>query len=86
MNNLAKVGIVRTIDYEEFSEYFGLNQEEDEDVETIGGLVQKLLCRLAKINDEVEIENLKLRVIELKDRRIKKVLVEKIIEEENIEK
>lgn len=72
--------------FEEFSEYFGLNQEEDEDVETIGGLVQKLLCRLAKINDEVEIENLKLRVIELKDRRIKKVLVEKIIEEENIEK
>ena len=72
--------------FEEFSEYFGLNQEEDEDVETIGGLVQKLLCRLAKINDEVEIENLKLRVIELKDRRIKKVLVEKIIKEEkNIE-
>lgn len=72
--------------FEEFSEYFDLNQEEDEDVETIGGLVQKLLCRLAKINDEVEIENLKLRVIELKDRRIKKVLVEKITkEEENIE-
>ena len=71
--------------FEEFSDYFGLNQEEDEDVETIGGLVQKLLCRLAKINDEVEIENLKLRVIELKDRRIKKVLVEKIIKEENIE-
>ena len=72
--------------FEEFSEYFGLNQEEDEDVETIGGLVQKLLCRLAKINDEVEIENLKLRVIELKDRRIKKVLVEKITKEEkNIE-
>jgi hypothetical protein len=53
-------------------------QEEDEDVETIGGLVQKLLCRLAKINDEVQIENLKLRVVELKNRRIKKVLVEKL--------
>lgn len=63
---------------EEFSQYFNLNQEEDEDVETIGGLVQKLLRRLAKINDEVQIENLKLRVVELKDRRIKKILVEKI--------
>ena len=40
-------------------------------------LVQKLLCRLARVNDEVQIENLKLRVIELKDRRIKKILVEK---------
>ena len=65
---------------EEFSEYFNLKQEEDEDVETIGGLVQKLLCRLAKINDEIQIENLKLRVVELKDRRIKKILVEQIKE------
>lgn len=62
---------------EDFSTYFELNQEEDEDVETIGGLVQKLLCRLAKINDEIQLENLKIRVIELKDRRIKKILVEK---------
>jgi len=70
---------------EEFSEYFGLNQEEDEDVETIGGLVQKVLCRLAKINDEIQLENLKLRVVELKDRRIKKILVEKIVEEKEEE-
>ena len=63
---------------EEFAEYFNLKQEEDEDVETIGGLVQKLLCRLAKINDEIKIENLKLRVVELKDRRIKKILVERV--------
>ena len=64
-----------------FSEYFELQQEEDEDVETIGGLMQKLLCRLAKINDEVMIENLKLRVVELKARRIKKILVERIVKE-----
>ena len=70
---------------EEFSEYFGLNQEEDEDVETIGGLVQKVLCRLAKINDEIQLENLKLRVVELKERRIKKILVERILEEKEDE-
>lgn len=63
---------------EEFSEYFNLQQEDDEDVETIAGLVQKVLCRLAKINDEVKIENLKLKVIELKERRIRKILVERI--------
>ena len=62
---------------EDFFEYFNLVHKEDEDVETIAGLVQKLLCRLARVNDEVQIENLKLRVIELKDRRIKKILVEK---------
>ena len=67
---------------EDFSEYFELQQEEDEDVETIGGLMQKLLCRLAKINDEVTIENLKLRVVELKARRIKKILVERIVKED----
>lgn len=61
--------------FEDFSEYFSLNQDADEDVETVGGFVQKLLCRLAKINDEVRIENLNLKVVELKERRIKKILV-----------
>ncbi len=63
---------------EEFSQYFNLKQEEDDDVDTIGGLVNKLLCRLARINDEIQIENLKLKVVELKNRRIKKILVEKL--------
>ena len=72
---------------DEFYKYFNLNKEDnDEDVKTIGGLMQKLLCRLAKINDEVKIENLKLRVIELKDRRIKKILIEKITETQTTEK
>lgn len=60
----------------EFFEYFGIQQQEDA-VETICGLVQKLLGRLAKINDEVMIEGFRLKVVELKGRRIKKLLVEK---------
>ena len=60
----------------EFFEYFGIQQQEDDD-ETICGLVQKLLGRLAKINDEVMIEGFRLKVVELKGRRIKKMLVEK---------
>lgn len=63
---------------EDFFEYFNLKQPSEFDVETIGGYIQKLLCRLAKINDEVQIENLKLRVVELKDRRIKKIFIEKL--------
>ena len=61
----------------EFFEYFGIQQQED-DVETICGLVQKLLGRIAKMNDEVLIEGFRLKVIEFKGRRIKKLLVEKI--------
>ena len=63
---------------EDFFEYFNLKQPSEFDVETIGGYIQKLLCRLAKINDEVQIENLKLRVVELKDRRINKIFIEKL--------
>ncbi len=67
-------GLVRV---EDFFEHFEIHQEEEE-VETICGYVQKLLGRLAKINDEVEIEGYKVKVIELKGRRIKKLLVEKL--------
>ncbi len=60
---------------DEFFEYFKINQQEEE-VETIAGLLQKRLGRLAKINDEIKIDNLKIKVIEFKGRRIKKLLVE----------
>lgn len=62
---------------DEFFEYFGIDKEE-EDVETVGGFIQKLLGRIAKTKDEVQFETLTLRVIEMKGRRIKKVLVEKV--------
>lgn len=65
---------------DEFFEYFSIHQQEDE-VETICGLVQKLLGRLAKMNDEVLIDGYRLKVVELKGRRIKKLLVEKCSEE-----
>ena len=32
---------------------------------------------MAKINDEIRIENLKIKVVEIKGRRIKKLIVEK---------
>ena len=62
---------------DEFFKYFKINQQKEE-VETIAGLLQKRLGRLAKINDEIKIDNLKIKVIEFKGRRIKKLLVEYI--------
>lgn len=73
-NKFIVNGLVRV---EEFFDYFGVDYIE-EDVETIAGLVQKHLCRIAKKNDEISICNLKIRVLELKGRRIKKILVDKL--------
>lgn len=73
-NKFVVDGLVRI---EDFFEYFNItSKDENEEVETIGGLVQKLLCRMAKINDEIKIENLKIKVVEIKGRRIKKLIVE----------
>ncbi len=64
---------------DEFFEFFDIEQkEEEEEVETMCGLIQKHLGRLAKVNDEIVIENLKIKVLEFKGRRIRKLLVEKI--------
>lgn len=59
---------------EEFFEFFGINQKEEE-VETVGGLISKILGRLAKPNDELEFEGLKIKVIKMDDLRIEKILV-----------
>lgn len=80
-NNIKKVGenkyiVNGLLRIDEFFDYFNIHHEEDGEVETIAGLVQKMLCRMAKVNDELEIDNLKVRVLELKGRRIKKLLVE----------
>ena len=61
---------------DEFFEFFDINRKEDE-VETIGGFVQKLLGCIAKKNDKVCVEHLHIKVIETNGRRINKLLVEK---------
>lgn len=56
------------MDLEEFGELF--DQElEDDDVETVGGLVAKALGRLAEENDVVEISGIQLRVLEVEKKR-----------------
>ena len=44
---------------DEFAEFFNIDENEidDEDIDTIGGLVIKLLGRLAEVNDTVQLQN-----------------------------
>lgn len=57
---------------DELAEYFGLDAElfEEDDVETIGGLVVKLLGRIAEINDSVTYKGLIFTVKEVDGARI----------------
>src|SRR5574344_910493 len=76
---------------DEMAEFFGLpdNIFEDEDVDTVGGFVMKLLDRLAKVDDSVSFENLTFTVKEIDGARITKLEIKKEelpqVEEENQE-
>ena len=60
---------------DELSEFFEFDNEEfeDDDVDTIGGLVVKLLGRIAEVGDEVEFKNLVFSVKEIDGARITKL-------------
>lgn len=60
---------------DEFAEYFGIAEKEidDEDIDTIGGLVVKQLGRLAEVNDTACINDLIFRVKEVDGARITKL-------------
>lgn len=62
---------------DEFAEFFNMDEEDidDEDVDTIGGLVVKQLGRLAQVNDKVTLHNLKFIVKEIDGARITKLVI-----------
>ena len=65
---------------DEFSEYFSFeNDIEEEDVDTIGGLVVKLLGRIAEVNDKVDFKNFTFIVKEIDGARITKLEIVKNI-------
>lgn len=72
---------------DEIAEFFDM-EIIDEDVDTIGGLVVKLLGRIAEIGDVVAIENLECTVNEIDGARVTKlVIVRKLpVEQESEEK
>jgi len=69
---------------DEFAEFFNINEDEidDEDIDTIGGLVVKLLGRLAQVDDTVALDNLTFVVKEVDGARITKL---EIIKQDKIE-
>lgn len=62
---------------DEMAEFFDVDEElfEEEDVDTIGGVVLKVLGRIAQVNDSIEWKNLTLTVKEIDGVRITKLLV-----------
>ena len=67
---------------DEFNEHFNTNLE-DEDVETIGGLVVKALGRIAQNKDTIDIENFSFTVLEVDGPRVIKLKIKRnVIEEE----
>ena len=66
-------GIMRI---DEFADYFKKEIPEEEDVETIAGVILKHLDRMAEVNDTVEWDDFVLTVIELDGTRIVKIKVQ----------
>ena len=69
---------------DEVSEFFKLDKDdlEDDDVDTIGGFVVKLLGRIAEVNDEVEFKDLTFIVKEIDGARITKLEIRRKIHKE----
>ncbi len=81
-NEYIANGIVRI---DEFANYFDKEIPEEEDVETIAGIILKRLDRMADVNDTVDFDQFTLTVIELDGTRIVKIKVAKKPEETQAE-
>jgi CBS domain containing-hemolysin-like protein len=83
--NIYKANAMMRLD--EMARFFDLpeNSFEDEDVDTIGGFVMKLLDRLAVVGDCVKFENLTFTVKEIDGARITQLEIERIVEPAQIE-
>lgn len=70
---------------DEMAEFFSIPEDkiDDEDIDTIGGLVVKLLGRIAEVNDTVTFENLTFTVKEVDGARIVKVDIVQQAQENN---
>lgn len=68
--------IVNTrMEIDDFSEYFNVAVDEEDDVTTVSGLILKNADRIPKVGDVVEYKNLKFKILEGTRRKISKVRV-----------
>ncbi|MCS5421326.1 MULTISPECIES: hemolysin family protein [Psychrilyobacter] len=77
----SKYKVDARINIEDLNKELGLNIPESEDYESLGGYVLDILGRVAEVEDVVELEGLKMKVLEIDKMRVVKILIE-ISEEE----
>ncbi len=70
------------IDIETLDKELDIDLPISEDYESLGGLMIKELGRICDVGDEITIENLYLRVLEVEKMRVSKVLIKKLEKEE----
>ncbi len=72
--------ISASMSIEEFKDHFDLEEklEEEEEVDTVGGLIMKILGRIPKEGDFIIWRNFRFTVEKMEGNRVKKVLVEEI--------
>lgn len=82
--NVYKANAMVRID--EFAEFFDLNEAsfEEDDVETIAGLVVKLLGRIAEVNDTVTFNGFTFNVLEMDGARVTKLQITKLPTQEPV--
>lgn len=64
------------IDIETLDKELNIRLPESEDYESLGGLIVTELGRVAVVNDEIIVEDVKLKVLEVEKMRVAKVLIE----------
>ena len=64
------------INIEDLNKELDLNIPESEDYESLGGYVLDILGRVAEVEDNIEVEGLKMKVLEVDKMRVVKILIE----------
>jgi putative hemolysin len=77
----SKYRVDARINIEDLNKELGLNIPESEDYESLGGYILDILGRVAEVEDVVELEGIKMKVLEIDKMRVVKILIE-ISEEE----
>ncbi len=78
----SKYKVDARINIEDLNKELELNIPESEDYESLGGYVLDILGRVAEVEDVVELEGLKMKVLEVDKMRVVKILIEISEEEE----
>lgn len=71
------------IDIETLDKDLDIHLPESEEYESLGGLIYALLGRVAEVGDEIVLENVNLRILEVDKKRVSKVLIEINIEKDD---